>query len=301
MKKIRLGLAIVAAMMAVSSTQAALWTNKVDYTFSNVNNWTGGVFHAQLEVLTAIKGTTAANHALVDAAFAAASTNAAFGNFYLSTGVGGTTAYLDILSGGTLKAQTLQVGHQTGGTQGGNLTLKAGGTLMGLVTNVNSGGVNIGVTGAGILTAESGASFFGNSYLNVGTNGTLKFVFGTDSVSTFVASRTTTGGSNSLNGLIQVDLGALTASGTYTLLDSKTNIMTGTMYTWLTGLGGSYSNNGDFANANFAVLNAGTKKWTLSLADGNKDLTLSVIPEPTTISLFVVAGIGAAILRRVIR
>lgn len=305
MKKIRLGFAVFTAMTVAASVQAAMWTNNVDYTFSNVNNWTNSVFHTQLENLNGIKGTTAANHAQVDSGFATASTNAAFGITYIATGIGGTTAYVDILSGGTLKAQSLYVGHNTGGTQSGNLTLKTGGTLMGTgKTGVNSGTASIGSAGAGLLTIESGAAYLGNATLNLAANGTMKFLFGTTNVSTFVSERTTTGGTNLLNGLIQVDLGALTAAGTYTLLDSKTNVMSGALYTWLAGLGGSYSNTGDFANANFAVINAGTKKWTLSLADGNKGLALTVVvPNPAKISLFVVGmvGMGAVVLRRTVK
>jgi hypothetical protein len=303
MKKIRLGLVMVAAMMVASVSQAALWTNKVDYTFSNENNWTGavnGVYFTHLEVLTAVKGTTAGNHALVDAGFAAASTNAALGNTGIHPGAAGT-AYVDIQSGGTLRAQNLQLGSLTQGTYGGNLTLKTGGTLMGTATNANSGLTSIGFMGAGLLTVEAGAAYLGNANLTLGTNGTMKFIFGANSVSTFNVHKKDAVGSTILNGLIQVDLGTLTTSGTYTLINGISNTLTGTTYDWLTLNGGSVSNNGTWADANFAVLNGEGKKWTLALADNNHDLNLTVIPEPTTISLFVVAGIGAMMLRRMTR
>jgi lysophospholipase L1-like esterase len=51
------------------------------------------------------------------------------------------------------------------------------------------------------------------------------------------------------------------------------------MRTWLDGQGGSYSNTGNYANTNFAVLNAGNAEWALSPADGNQDLIFTVIPK----------------------
>lgn len=301
MKKIRLGWGIVAAMMVASVSQAALWTNNPtagNMLFSDSRNWTNGVLPISGEVMNGIKGTTTAlNPALVDSAFNIGGTNGAFGTFNLNSGKAGT-AYLAVQSGATLRSSNLYMGNVNQSGWNGDLTLKTGGSIVGSA----GGTLFVGTTASstGKLTLEHGASL-SFSILNLATNGTMQFIFGTNSVTTFNANKATGGGTNLLNGLIQVDLGDLTASGTYTLLNSTTNAMNGAMYTWLNGAGGSVSNNGTWANANFEVLNGGTKKWTLALADGNKDLTLTVIPEPTTISLFVVAGIGAFVMRRIAR
>lgn len=303
MKKIRLGWGIVAAMMVASVSQAALWTNNPtagNMLFSDSRNWTNGVLPISGEVLNGIKGTTTAlNPALVDSSFNIGGTNGAFGTFNLNSGKNGTTAYLAVQSNATLRSSNLYMGNVAQSGWNGDLTLKTGGSIVGSAgATLFVGTTNYSSTGK--LTLEKGASL-SFSILNLATNGTMKFIFGTNSVTTFNANKPSVGSTNLLNGLIQVDLDALTASGTYTLLDSKTNIMTGTMYNWLDGLGGSVSNNGNFTSANFEVLNGGTKKWTLALADNKKDLVLTVIPEPTTISLFVVAGIGAFVMRKIAR
>jgi hypothetical protein len=288
-------------MMVASVSQAALWTNNPtagNMLFSDSRNWTNGVLPISNEVMNGIKGTTTAlNPALVDSAFNIGGTNGAFGTFNLNSGKAGT-AYLAVQSGATLRSSNLYMGNVNQSGWNGDLTLKTGGSIVGSA----GGTLFVGTTASstGKLTLENGASL-SFSILNLATNGTMKFIFGTNSVTTFNANKLIAGSTNLLNGLIQVDLDALTASGTYTLLDSKTNIMTGTMYNWLDGLGGSVSNNGNFTSANFEVLNGGTKKWTLALADNKKDLVLTVIPEPTTISLFVVAGIGAFVMRRIAR
>lgn len=303
MKKIRLGWGIVAAMMVASVSQAALWTNNPtagNMLFSDSRNWTNGVLPISGEVMYGVKGTTTAlNPALVDSSFNIGGTNGAFGTFNLNSGKNGTTAYLAVQSNATLRSSNLYMGNGAQSGWSGDLTLKTGGSIVGSAgATLFVGTTNYSSTGK--LTLEKGASL-SFSILNLATNGTMKFIFGTNSVTTFNANKPSVGSTNLLNGLIQVDLDALTASGTYTLLDSKTNIMTGTMYNWLDGLGGSVSNNGNFTSANFEVLNGGTKKWTLALADNKKDLVLTVIPEPTTISLFVVAGIGAFVMRKIAR
>ena len=304
MKKIRLGWGIVAAMMVASVSQAALWTNNPtagNMLFSDSRNWTNGVLPISGEVLNGIKGTTTAlNPALVDSSFNIGGTNGAFGTFNLNSGKNGTTAYLAVQSNATLRSSNLYMGNVVQSGWNGDLTLKTGGSIVGSA----GGTLFVGTTASstGKLTLEKGASL-SFSILNLATNGTMKFIFGTNSVTTFNATKGTVGSSNLLNGLLQVDLAALTTDGTYTLLNSSsTNLLiAGTMRTWLDSVGGSYSNNGDFANSNFQVLNGGTKKWTLALADGNKDLTLTVIPEPATLGLFVIAGASCLMFRRLNR
>lgn len=294
-------LGVLAVFMITASVQAAMWTNgpSGDMKFSTQSNWTNNVLPVAGEALNGLKGSSSSNHALVDSGFSIGGTNGPFGNFNFNGGAAGT-AYLDIQSGATLKSANVTLGNVNQAGWNGDLTLKTGGTLV--AGSPNSGNLQVGSmtsTSKGIITVDNGATF-GFANLNLTTNGTIKFILGADSVSTFNSTRSTTGGTNLLNGLIQVDLGALTTDGTYTLINGVTNILDGLLVTGLLS-GGSYSNNGNYSSANFAVLNGETKKWTLALADGNKDLTLTVIPEPTTISLFVVAGIGAMMLRRMTR
>jgi hypothetical protein len=128
----------------------------------------------------------------------------------------------------------------------------------------------------------------------------MQFIFGTNSVSTLSTIGTNVI-DNTLNGLLQVDLAALTATtGTYTLIDSTNSnrLIKGSLYTWLNGVGGSYTNTGSYSNSNFQVLNGETKKWTLALADGKQDLTLTVIPEPATIGMLGLGTLAVFFLRR---
>jgi len=304
MKKIRLGWGIVAAMMVASVSQAALWTNNPtagNMLFSDSRNWTNGVLPISGEVMTSVKGTTTAlNPALVDPSFNIGGTNGAFGNFNLNAGKAGTV-YLAVQSNATLRSSNIFIGNAAQSGWNGDLTLKTGGSIVSATgAQLAVGTINSSSTGK--LTLEKGASL-SFAYLTLNTNGIMNFTFGTNSVTTFNATKGTVGSSNLLNGLLQVDLAALTTDGTYTLLNSSsTNLLiAGTMRTWLDSVGGSYSNNGDFANSNFQVLNGGTKKWTLALADGNKDLTLTVIPEPATLGLFVIAGASCLMFRRLNR
>ncbi|MCF7817594.1 MAG: hypothetical protein K9M54_06910, partial [Kiritimatiellales bacterium] len=68
----------------------------------------------------------------------------------------------------------------------------------------------------------------------------------------------------------------------------------GALRTWLDGNGGSYSGSGSYAGSNFTVLNGDGKDWTLSLADGNQDLTLTVSGGPLGIYAAWAASYGLA-------
>ena len=283
MKKIK-WIIIGAVILAAGMVPAATWTNGVsgDRKFSTPSNWVGGVLPLANEVLSSEVGTTATNHALVDPAF-----NIAFGNATIAVTAG--TAYVDVLSGATLKGVNINVGNSSQGTQGGDITLFSGGTI---VANAgNSGFLFMGLGGSGKITVEAGAAF-GFSHLTLGTNGIIKFVFGTNSVSTFNSSRTTVGGTNLLNGRIQVDLSSLTSTGSYTLVNGIANVLDGTLYTWLNGQGGSQSGTGSFTNANFEVINGGNVAWALTLADSNRDLVLNVtaITKPKKLGLIIFSG-----------
>jgi len=153
---------------------------------------------------------------------------------------------------------------------------------------------------------EPGA-FLLQTELTLDTYGELTFQFGADTVTTLQTSRNTAGGANLLNGLLRVDLADLTTAGTYTLIDSGSDnlLLSGALKDWLVAGGGSRSGTGDDAFANFAVTGtAGNANWTenhawtLTTADGGRDLVLTVIPEPATLGLVAVSAFGAMWLRR---
>lgn len=220
------------------------------------------------------------------------------------TGYGTGTSYAEVLSGTTLKASTTYIGNPANLNFDGSLILRSGAGMDTMAPNSGAmyvGGETSGMVGE--LFVEAGAALFRQNNIQLGTYGRMQFIFGANSVST-LSTIGTNAVDNTLNGLLQVDLAALTATtGTYTLIDSTNSnrLIKGSLYTWLNGVGGSYTNTGSYSNSNFQVLSGGTKQWSIALADGGKDLTLTVIPEPTTISLFVVAGLGAFVMRRMAR
>jgi hypothetical protein len=275
----------------------------VDNNFSTAGNWDVAPAVAGDNVwiaVTNINGiaTSAGNPAKVDAG----GTNT-FGaaRIFSQTGYGQGMAYAEVLSGGLLKAANLEVGNSANAAFDGSLTLRSGGSID--TAAPNSGSFKIGGETSGMVgnvMVEAGAALFRQSALNLFTYGTLTFVCDSNSLSTLNTIRTTTGTSNLLNGLIQVDLSAQTTAGTYTLINSSSAnlLIAGSMRTWLDSVGGSYSNSGDFANANFQVIGGNGKQWTLALADSNRDITLTVIPEPATIGMLGLGTLVVFLVRR---
>ena len=294
MKKIKWGLAVVAAVMATTSVQASIFKglSGTDKKFSTVGNW--DVFPTNGAAINSISNTTATSMAQVDSGFTVQIANA---NLYSSKV--SSTSYVEIVTGGVFKQSSISIGNAINAAYSGSLTVRTGGTL----TNAygNSGALAIGGTnrlnsGAGFMTIEAGAAVQ-QTVLTLGQSGTLTFQFDANSVSTLNLSKTTAGTTNTLNGLLQVDLGAYTGSaGTYTLINGVSNTLGGALYTTLSG--GSISGTGTYSSANFAVLNGGAQQWTLGLADSGKDVVLTLIPEPATLGLFAGAGAFIILLRR---
>ena len=301
MKKIRLGLAVLATMVGAASVSASIFTGAsgLNKNFSTAGNWDVVPTNGALIDAFGVTNASVSSPAIVDSAWTNTVANV---KLHSVTGYGSGTSYVEVVSGGNFKVTSLAVGNAANAAFDGVLTVRKGGAITNMFAN--SGVLSIGGGTAGMvgkMFVEAGASLR-QTRVDLNQYGLLSFTFDSNSVSTLNLSGTSVL-TNKLDGLLQVDLAALTTSGTYTLINSTNSnlLIGGTMRTWLDGVGGSYTNTGDFANANFQVLNGGTKKWTLALADGNQDLTLTVIPEPTTISLFIVAGIGAFALRRVVR
>jgi hypothetical protein len=239
---------------------------------------------------------TSSSPALLDAAFNTL-LPAGVGNAYVYGNFAGPSAYLEVLNGATLKTWNVTIGHASVAGRGGVLTLKTGSSITG------SGNLTVGGTGDGILIAENGLTSFSFPNLIINSVGTMDFVFGSDSVSTFTVSKSSSAATFTVNGVIEVDLGALTENGTYTLITSThaDTAMSGAFATWLSGQGGTYTNAGSYGGNYFKVLNGEGKNWTLSNATDPGVLTLTVIPEPATVGLFVVSGVAVLILRRISR
>jgi hypothetical protein len=243
-----------------------------DQNFSNTNNWDTAPVTGD-NIYIAANGTSASTPAVIDSGF---NTDPNLARIF-STGAGATgTAYVDVASGGTLKATAVYVGNSANQWYDGDLTVRSGGTVV--ARYPNSGLLEIGGNdaGSGVMTIDSGASV-SHAMLNLKPNGTLIYEFGASSVPTFLASKFTAGGANTLDGLVKVNLSALVSEGSYTLIDGSSFApIAGAMKTWLDGLGGSVSGTGDNAYANFEVVVGGTIDWTLSLEDGGQDLVLAV-------------------------
>jgi hypothetical protein len=293
-------LGVLAVMSAVCSAQAALFTGAgSDQNFSTTGNWDAFPIEGD-SIAISVNGTSSAAPAVVDSAFTAAVDLAKI----YSEGTGGTgMAYAEVASGGTLKASAVLVGNAANQYYDGTLIVRTGGTVVNRY--LNSGSLSIGGGDAGevgIMTIESGASVT-HTELNLQTQGSLTFEFGANSVSTFNSTRTTAGGANTLNGLLQVDLGALTEAGTYTLINSSDAdlLIAGALKTSLDAASGTITGTGNYSSANFAVLNGGTTQWELTTADDGQDLTLTVIPEPATIGMLGLGAVMAVLLRRVRR
>ena len=272
--------------------------------FSNPNNWTafptwsGTGSKPTLQV----NGTTSANPAQLDAAFNALLPSGFGVNVMVAPGVAGT-AYMEVLDGAELRATQININWGTGQpSRNGQLTLKSGSVLT--PDLVNNGALGIGQSGGGTgkLIVENNVDFkFSN--LILGPNGTLTYVFGTNSVSTFNSTKSNGAATMTLDGVIQLDLTALTQAGTYTLITSSDvdTTMSGAFATWLTGEGGQFSGHGSYDGVNFEVLSGGNVDWTLSSADGGSTLNFTVIPEPATAGLSVISAMGLCLFRYTVR
>jgi hypothetical protein len=298
MRKIWSG--VVAVLMVAGSVQAAnrnfTGVSGANMNFSTAGNWDGAPVAADnvLIAVTNINGsaTSAGNRAKVDSGF---STQLGTVRIHSQTGYGQGMAYAEVLSSGLLKAANLNVGNAGNAAFDGNLILRSGGSIDTAAANSGTftvGGETNGMVGE--MFVEAGAALFRESRVDLFTYGKMTFQFGSNSVSTLQTIRTTAGAQNTLNGLLLVDLAALTTDGTYTLINSSSAnlLIGGTMRTWLDSVGGSYSNSGDFANANFQVIGGNGKQWTLALADGGQDLTLTIVPVVFTLTGSVTGGNG---------
>jgi len=238
-----------------------------DGNFSTVANWEQ--IPVSKDILRGENGTSTGKPALVDPAF-----TTDFGNAYICPSAAGT-AVVEVQAGAKLKAMNLYIGHNIQSAPCGQLTIRSGGKLEGAF-----GKIFIGSKGKGMLTVEPEADLSW-PILEIGPAGTLTFQFGANSVSTFKATVKKAGLSNTLDGLLQVDLAQLKQAGDYVLIDGAASEIGGALRIWLVSKGGSFSGSGDFAGTNFSVLNGGNWNWTLQLDDKNRDLVLIIAPAKT--------------------
>jgi lysophospholipase L1-like esterase len=273
-----IGVLCIAGAMSASAVNRYFTGAGADNNFSTAENWDAApVSSDSIFILT--EATTAEQPAILDAGFTADlyTINAQNTNSALNA-----NTYMEVASGVNRIYSNLNVGSFGGGTHRNYLTLKSGSRLANKYAN--GGGTTIGKDAAfrsGQMTLEPDVSFQ-TAILTVNPYGTVTFEFGTNSVSTLATSKTDSGGANTIDGLIQVDLAALTTEGSYTLIDSSSTnlLMAGALKIWLDGEGGSVSGTGSFATNHFEVLNAGNADWTHSLADSNQDLIFTVAPNP---------------------
>ncbi|MGZ0654570.1 hypothetical protein ACWPKO_16860 [Coraliomargarita sp. W4R53] len=278
---------LISTIVITSVATAAVFTGSsvVDQNFSNADNWDAMPENGDTIEISA-SGTSNINPAIINSSF-----NVDFGGakIFSSGGNGTGMSYVEIVSGGELVASYVDVGNASNIYFNGTLTLRSGGAMA--ARYLNSGGLTVGGNSAGtigVMTVEDGATF-SHANLKLNAYGTLTFKLGASSTSTFISSQSITGNANVLDGLLQVDLDALTTTGSYTLIDSSSDnlLISGALHSDLISAGGSITS-GSQSN-HFNVLNQGDIEWNLTIGDGGRDLILNVtsIPElSTSVALF---------------
>ncbi|CAM3051477.1 PEP-CTERM sorting domain-containing protein [Rariglobus hedericola] len=204
----------------------------------------------------------------------------------------GSTPTISVASG-----RTLTMGAPISAYNGGNLTITGAGTtnLNGTILNGSSGTTRVVYTGTDTLTLGGLNSYTGGTSVSTGTvaisqNFTMS---GANAIGLNAAAGThgeiTFGGSTlTLGGSLQLDLtGDFAVGGTFDLIDFGAGVSAGNFSA--VSIAGSYvanlSNNGSGVWSGAA----GTTTFVFDQASG--DLTVSAVPEPTTISLLI-GGLG---------
>lgn len=269
--------------------------------FSNPGNWQGGVVPADSNINFEAGSTSELDPAIVDPAW---TSTAQLTRVF--AGIGGGSAHVRVVDGGTLRPSSLEVGRESGDfdTLQGFIRLESGGSIMTAARNAGLLQIGTGLS-TGVITVEPDATFeFGRIIL--GSNGRIEYNFGADSVTPFVNVQNSAANDYQLDGVIAVDLANLVTIGTYTLMESGLSTITGGFANWLNVLPDnefSGSGDGSFGGGLFEVTSsAGFDSWTLALTNSGKNLEFSVIPEPRTYALFMgLVVLGVIVWRRRVR
>lgn len=241
--------------------------------------------------------TSASNRAKVDARFVLGSGDGTgrLGSTAIKQLTGGAgTAYLEVLSGGTLHATSLVIGQRNYYTRMGDVIIRKGGTLIG-GNNANGGFLELANQSGNTLTIEAGA-VYGGSLLIVGENSVLEVQAGANAISTFISTYTDTNVRNNIiDCVLRLDLGALTSTGSFKLVDSQSSgqLIDGNLKVWLDGSStpGTRSGMGNFTSTYFEIINASSAlKWSLTTADGGQDLVLNITSTPGASSTALDSG-----------
>jgi autotransporter-associated beta strand protein len=198
-------------------------------------------------------------------------------------------------SGGTtVTAGTLQVNNTTGsGTGSGLVTVNSGATLGG--TGTIGGAVNV----SGVLSP-------GADIVSLGT-GTLTFISGSIfeyemDTSTVGADLLHVSGALSIGSNVMLDLTDLATSSQTLAIDTKFSLFSYTGV-WNNGTFNGYADDSTFLFANnewrinYNDLTGGSN-FTGNQAGATGFVTLTVIPEPSSIGLLGLGGVGALLVRR---
>jgi hypothetical protein len=183
-------------------------------------------------------------------------------------GVGGTGT--TTLSGGTLSAQNVSVGH-TDADVAGVLNI-SGGTLNW------TQGLRVGTLGSGTLVVDGTGATISGANVFLEANSTLQFDLGAASVS------------------------AIAASGGLTIDSAADLVIDGSNFTGgegdvidLVTFGGSKTGEFDTSNITFQNFGSGL---TGEVGYDDDSMYMTVIPEPGTIGLFVISAAGLMVVRR---
>ena len=279
MKKTTEALAVLLWVAAGAGAQD--WTGAgASRLFSNYANWSATPSNAA-QIKFSETGTSVSSPALVDTGW-----NITNGTITIGAGTLAGTNYacVAVLSGAKLIGSALQLGNASS-YRPGQLELRSGSSLNS--TPAGTGVLMVGRTndGSGVLIVENNASFKWGT-INLQGTGVLRYKAASTSLPVFESTKNN-GGSNILNGKIEVDLFGLlrdeTAEKEYTLISNAfTTQLSGALLTWITNGGGKRKGTGSQDFASFAVLNGDGLQWELYATNAGKNLILNVIPEPVT-------------------
>ena len=197
---------------------------------------------------------------------------------------------------------TLTIGAPMSVYSGGSLNISGAGTtnLNGVIANGNSGTSRIVYTGSNTLSLGGLNTYTGGTSVSVGTvaisqNFTMSGsnAIGLNATSGTNGKMTFGGGTLTFGGTLQLDLsGTFASGGTFDLINLGTGVSAGSFSS--VSIAGSYT---------ASLVNNGSGVWSGASGDTNfvfdqasGDLTVSAIPEPSTISLLIGSlGLGVAL------